>query len=127
MKNSNIFAAYDIGGTKCASLVGYLDDREFKVLEKRRFATSECRNARECVFRLGRELEEIIKRTELIEQWQKTPDSPEALATIPMVSVSDISELPERHDFEEGLTDGVETVFTETNSRGIVYTTLLLK
>ena len=71
------------------------------------------------------ELEEIIKRTELIEQWQKTPDSPEALAAIPMVSVSDISELPERHDFEEGLTDGVETVFTETNSRGIVYTTLL--
>lgn len=63
MKNSNIFAAYDIGGTKCASLVGYLDDREFKVLEKRRFATSECRNARECVFRLGRELEEIIKET----------------------------------------------------------------
>ena len=71
------------------------------------------------------ELEEIIKTTELIETWQKTPDSPEALATIPMVSVSDISELPEKYEWDERVCDGVTTVFTKSNSRGITYTTLL--
>ena len=71
------------------------------------------------------ELDAIIKNTEFIEAWQKTPDSPEALATIPMVSVSDINELPEKYEWEESEVDGVTTVFSRSNSRGIVYTTLL--
>lgn len=71
------------------------------------------------------ELSEIINNTELLENWQKTPDSPEALATIPMVEIADISELPEKYDSEESVCCGVESVFTKTNSRGIVYTTLV--
>ncbi len=71
------------------------------------------------------ELEKIINTTELIEAWQKTPDSPEALATIPMVEISDISPLPEKYEWEERKTNGVTTVFSKSNSRGIVYTTLL--
>lgn len=71
------------------------------------------------------EIDEVIRVTNLIEKWQQTPDTPEALATIPMVSVSDISELPEKYESEESVTDGVTTVFTKSNSRGIVYTTLL--
>ena len=58
---SNIYAAYDIGGTKCAALVGYLDEQEFRVLGKRKFATSECGSAEECIRRLGNELKEVIK------------------------------------------------------------------
>lgn len=71
------------------------------------------------------EIEEVIRLTERIEKWQKTPDTPEALATIPMVAVSDINELPEKHEYEEGVTDGVTTLFTKSNSRGIIYTTLI--
>jgi len=71
------------------------------------------------------ELEKIIELTEFIENWQKTPDTKEALATIPMISVSDISELPEKYESEESAADGVPVVFTSSNSRGIVYTTLL--
>ena len=70
------------------------------------------------------ELEEIIRRTEVIENWQKTPDTPEALATIPMISVSDISEMPEKYESKEFELGGVPVVFTESGSRGIVYTTL---
>ena len=71
------------------------------------------------------ELNEVIKNTEFIEAWQKTPDSPEALASIPTVSVGDINELPEKYEWEEGEVEGVSTVFSRSNSRGIVYTTLL--
>ena len=71
------------------------------------------------------ELDEIIKITNSIEKWQKTPDTPEALSTIPMISVSDIGALPEKYESEQSEIDGVMTVFTKSNSRGIVYTTLL--
>ena len=71
------------------------------------------------------ELDSIIKTTESLESWQQTPDTTEALATIPMLSVSDIKELPDKYEWEEREVDGVRSVFTEANSRGIDYTTLL--
>ena len=71
------------------------------------------------------EIEDIINATAKIEEWQKTEDTPEALATLPSLSVSDISPLPEKYPMEVYDIDGTPALFTETNSRGITYTTLL--
>lgn len=72
----------------------------------------------------GDEVDKIIKLTERMEKWQQTPDTEEALSTIPKIAVSDINELPEKHEFDESVTDGVTTVFVKSDSRGIIYTSL---
>ena len=59
--SSGIFAAYDIGGTKCASIIGYLDNERYEILGKRRFATAECASAKEVMSRLGRDVRELKK------------------------------------------------------------------
>ena len=58
-KSSGIFAAWDIGGTKCASIIGSMDDEKFEVLGKKRFATGECRTAREVIDRLVADVLEL--------------------------------------------------------------------
>ncbi|MBQ7395052.1 MAG: ROK family protein [Lentisphaeria bacterium] len=55
-KNSGVYAAYDIGGTKCASIIGFMDEKEFKLLARKQFATDECGSVREVISRLGADL-----------------------------------------------------------------------
>ena len=64
-KNNNIFAAYDIGGTKCAALIGRLDENSFQILGKKRFETRECGSAKEVMDRLGRCICELKSELEL--------------------------------------------------------------
>ena len=61
MNSSKIFAAWDIGGTKCASLIGRMDDESFEILGKKRFLTSECQTAREVADRLTADVLELKK------------------------------------------------------------------
>ena len=72
----------------------------------------------------GDEIEEIVELTERMEKWQQTPDTEEALATIPKIAVSDINELPEKLEFSESVIDGVTAAFAKSDSRGIIYTSL---
>lgn len=71
------------------------------------------------------EIERVITLTEEIETWQKSTDTQEALATLPSLSVSDISEMPEKYPMQIYTIDEVPALFTQTNSRGITYATLL--
>lgn len=47
------------------------------------------------------QLEEVVIAQEKLLQWQKTPDSKEALATIPVLSLKDISKTVENIEFEK--------------------------
>lgn len=71
------------------------------------------------------QLSGIADSTAHILDWQATPDSEEALATIPHLSISDISEMPAPYPTVEYDLLGVPALFTETASKGITYTTLL--
>ena len=71
------------------------------------------------------ELDELLALNESLEAWQKTPDSEDALKTIPSLSVADINPIPERYPSEEYELDGTPALFTESASRGITYTNLL--
>ena len=71
------------------------------------------------------ELEELISLNAELEEWQKTPDSEDALKTIPTLSVEDINKLPEKYPSVSYEICGVPALFTESKSRGITYTSLL--
>ena len=67
------------------------------------------------------EIDGILKMNEELALWQQTPDTPEKLATIPALSLSDISDkvdiIPEK------VTDasGVKTLLHDIETSGIVY------
>ena len=71
------------------------------------------------------ETDRAIALTLRLEEWQKSQDTPEALATLPKLELSDIDPEPERYPIEEYELSGIKSVFTEADSRGIIYTNLL--
>ncbi len=67
------------------------------------------------------ELQDIIKMNEELSAWQKSSDSPESLATIPALTLDDISERPE--EIPERVTEvsGVKTLLHGIETSGIIY------
>jgi len=65
----------------------------------------------------------ITEENQLLTQWQQTPDSPEALATIPMLQLSDIDPTPEKLPMTQGEYAGV-TVLTHQVGNGLTYLNL---
>lgn len=63
-------------------------------------------------------LEEL---NEKLLRWQETPDSDEALATIPQIELSDISSVPELISTEVTEKDGVTILYHKLPSNGIIY------
>ena len=57
--SSGIFAAWDIGGTKCASIIGYMDEENYKILGKKKFFTSQCSTPDEVINRLAEDTLEL--------------------------------------------------------------------
>lgn len=70
------------------------------------------------------ELEKIIADTARLKKNQQTPDSPEALATIPLLEISDINPEPVRIPMEEREIDGIKVVFSDVDTKGIAYVDL---
>lgn len=64
---------------------------------------------------------EILRQNEELKAWQSTPDTKEALATIPSLSLSDISPLPEKLPTEEGEIGGVPLLYHDIPTDGIAY------
>ena len=62
---NNISGAFDIGGTKCAALIGCLDENEYKILGKSRFPTSQYRDPYECIARLCGDLAALKKELDV--------------------------------------------------------------
>lgn len=58
---------------------------------------------------------------ENLNKWQKTPDSPEAAASIPMLPLSEVSEKPEFTETKEHSHNGARVLFHPVASHGIVY------
>jgi len=67
------------------------------------------------------EIDELKKMNQVLLKRQMTPDSPEALATIPRVSVNDLKKTIERIPNEASSLDGVRYLYHDLPSQKICY------
>ncbi|MDQ0204713.1 insulinase family protein [Pectinatus haikarae] len=67
------------------------------------------------------EIETIIANTKKLKQRQQTPDSPEALQTIPMLALSDIDKKARKFIIEKKTIDGIEVLAHNVNTNDIAY------
>ncbi len=70
------------------------------------------------------ELKEVKDTFEKMRLWQDMPDSPEASATLPVLSLSDVSPKPQWLDTEVIEKNGVKVLFHKLSSNGIVHCNL---
>ncbi len=70
------------------------------------------------------ELEKLVEETNALKEHQKKEDSPEALATIPMLSLSDISREVEWYDLEEKSVSNIPVLYHEDFTSNILYADL---
>lgn len=70
------------------------------------------------------ELEQLVKETRELKEYQKKEDSPEALATIPMLSLSDISREVQWYEASEKSINDIPVLHYEDFTNNIVYTSL---
>ncbi|MGM0667414.1 MAG: insulinase family protein [Bacteroidota bacterium] len=70
-------------------------------------------------------MEQLIKETNELIEYQQRADSPEALETIPVLSLDDISEEVVWYEAEERNIEGVKTLYLDEFTNGIVYNKLL--
>ena len=68
--------------------------------------------------------EEIIAKQERLEAWQNSEDTPEQLAALPHLELSDLSRTPQEQPIEELVIDGQKVLVHRVNSSGITYITL---
>ena len=66
-------------------------------------------------------LEQIITENETLKKIQLTPDSAEALATIPKLPLSAINPKSEQYDLELDLDDQLSLSFSEQQTNGVAY------
>ena len=67
------------------------------------------------------ELEAVAQQQEAFTRWQQTPDSPENLAMLPKLSLSEISDKPLFFETKEESVQGVTLLRHEAACNGIVY------
>ena len=70
------------------------------------------------------ELEKLVQETKELKEYQQREDSPEALATIPMLSLSDINPEVEWHSLEEKKEGNIPVLYHEDFTSNIVYSNL---
>lgn len=67
------------------------------------------------------EIQGLIQVAQNLKIRQQTPDSPEALATIPLLKISDINPKAREFPLEERSIDGVKVLLSDVDTKGIVY------
>lgn len=72
-----------------------------------------------------KELDEVIKKCKNLKTRQMTPDTSEALKTIPTLHISDIDKKSEKLPLEIKNKEGVKVLFHETHTNKIAYLKLL--
>lgn len=70
------------------------------------------------------ELLKLVEETKELKEHQMSENTPEALATVPMLSLSDISPEVEWYNLEEKLVSGVPVLYHEDFTNNILYTNL---
>ncbi len=63
----------------------------------------------------------IVEAEEALKAFQKAPDSPAALATLPTLKLSDLNPMPDRLPMEIQTCDGRDVLLHETATDGILY------
>ena len=67
------------------------------------------------------EIDKLVARTAELKQWQETPDTPEAIASIPMLKRSDLPKRNKTIPSEVSRVGGVELLSHDLFTNGIVY------
>ncbi|WP_294521020.1 insulinase family protein [uncultured Anaerovibrio sp.] len=67
------------------------------------------------------EIQGLIDAAKKLKIRQQTPDSPEALATIPLLKISDINPKSREFPIEERNVDGVKVLLSDVDTKGIIY------
>lgn len=93
-------------------------------LAARRLAEEEARLAAARASWDDRQVQQILDMNRDLVAWQQGEDTPEAKATLPALSVSDISPLPERIPAEERKVGGVPVLYHDLATEGIAYVDL---
>ena len=70
------------------------------------------------------ELDRLIEQTAALKLRQQTPDSPEALATIPLLTLADIETKAEELPIVEGEVEGIPVLLHPLYTNGIAYVSL---
>lgn len=70
------------------------------------------------------ELKEIIKNTKELKAYQEAEDTPEALASIPTLSIKDIKKEFRKCVYSVEEVEGIKEIYVDTNTNGIAYFTL---
>ncbi len=68
--------------------------------------------------------EKLVKTTKELKEYQKEEDTPEALATIPMLKLSDISPEVEWYNVKENNTENIKVLQYEEFTNNIIYSRL---
>lgn len=69
----------------------------------------------------GEQVEQVIRQTEELKRQQETPDSPEALATIPSLALSDLDKQVKTIPIEVTRQDGAQVLYHDLFTNGILY------
>ena len=72
------------------------------------------------------EIEKLIRDTEALRVYQETPDSPEALACIPHLSVRDIRREAKQYPLSRSEAAGIPVLHYNTGTNGISYVSLYI-
>ena len=75
----------------------------------------------------GEERKANAALNESLQKWQQTPDSPEAIATIPVLDLSEVDPEPVLLPTEESFVDGARVLYHDIKTNGIVYVNLYFK
>lgn len=70
------------------------------------------------------ELKSVIDTTNNMRKWQDTPDSPEDIATLPKLSLSDVDPAPQWTDTLSDDINGVKVLFHPVDSNGVIHCNL---
>ena len=73
------------------------------------------------------ELQQVIEETARLKERQQTPDSPEALASIPLLKIEDIAPDAKVFPLEEKTLNGIKVLYTPADTNGIVYLNLYFR
>lgn len=100
------------------SFVNLIPSKGFKSLEQKRIAKklADYKNSLS-----DEELNMLIKQTENLRIYQSTPDSKEAIETIPRLEITDIKREPMNYNLKEHIIDGVTCYQSDYNTNGIMY------
>ncbi len=94
-----------------------------KTLAKERDAAQAAKLA-EIKFKMTpEEIQKVIETTQNLKIRQQTPETPEALETIPIIKISDIKKEPENLPLMYRDIDGTRILFSNVDTHGIIYLT----